>query len=66
MNFNLQRHTRLAGTVAIFVGLYLHNWSVVLLGNLVTVIGYMITIAKVEQYIEEQTKEKDNASSEER
>jgi len=59
MNFNLQRHTRLAGTIAVFVGLYLKNWSIVLLGWTVVAIGYMITISKLERFIEEQYKEKD-------
>lgn len=66
MNFNFQRHIRIAGTVAIFTGLYLHNWSVVLLGNVIVAVGYMWTVAKLELYIEKQEpklKEEDNASN---
>lgn len=54
MNFNFQRHIRLAGTVAIFAGLFLHNWNVVLLGWTVVAAGYMAAISKIERYIEEQ------------
>lgn len=54
MNFTLQRHTRIAGSLAIFVGLYLHNWSVVLLGNVIIAVGYMWSAAKIEQFIEAQ------------
>lgn len=64
MNFNLPRHMRLAGCVAIWVGLLLHNWIVILLGNLIMVCGYMWTIAKVESWIESQNKEeKEDASN---
>jgi len=53
MSFNLQRHCRLAGCVALFIGLYLHNWALVLFGNLIVAAGYMWTIAKVEIWIEQ-------------
>lgn len=54
MDFNLQRHLRLAGVVAQFVGLFLHNWYVVLIGWTIVAVGYMWTITKIELYIESQ------------
>lgn len=52
MNFNFQRHVRIAGCVALFIGVYLNNWSLVLFGNIVVLAGYMWTVAKVELFIE--------------
>lgn len=66
MDFNLQRHTRLAGCVALFVGLYLTNWSLIAFGNIVIVAGYMWTVAKVEIFIENLSKkveDEDDASN---
>lgn len=63
MNFSFQRHTRIAGSVAVLVGFLLHNWSVILFGNLIIAIGYMWSVAKIENHLE---KEEDDASGEER
>lgn len=63
MNFALQRHTRIAGSVAILVGFLLHNWGVILFGNLIIAFGYMWSIAKIENHLE---KEEDDASGEKR
>jgi len=52
MNFNLLRHCRIAGVVVIFVGLYLKNTSIMILGNLLIVFSYMYSIAKMERYLE--------------
>lgn len=62
MDFNLQRHCRVAGVVVIFVGLYLHNWPVIILGDLAVVFGFMWTISKVERYIEVKEKANENPS----
>lgn len=64
MNFNLQRQCRLAGCVALFVGLYLKNWSLIAFGNVIMFAGYMWTVAKVELFIENLDKkleDKDDA-----
>lgn len=63
MNFSFQRHTRIAGSVAVLVGFLLHNWSVILFGNLIIALGYMWSVAKIENHLE---KEEDDASGEER
>lgn len=55
MNFNICRHLRLAGSVAVMVGFALTNWTIVLLGNLVIIVGYMMSIGKIEQFIEKGT-----------
>jgi len=55
--FNLLRHLRLAGCVAVFIGLFLSNWTLIICGNLVIVTGYMLSITKIERYIEEKEKE---------
>ena len=52
MSFNLMRHIRIAGSVIILAGLFLSNWTLILLGNVVMAIGYMLSINKLEQYIE--------------
>ena len=52
MNFNICRHIRVAGSLTIFVGFYLSNWTVVLLGNVVVAVGYMLSIAKIERAFE--------------
>lgn len=62
--FTISRHIRLAGCVSIFVGLYLHSWGLILSGNLAIATAYMLSIAKIERYIEE--KEKHNAVHSER
>lgn len=54
MNFNFQRHLRLAGSAAVIAGILLHNWIVVILGWTIVIIGYMAAIGKIEQYIEAQ------------
>lgn len=54
MSFNFQRHMRIAGTVVVFVGLYFHNWTLIIVGNLLTILGYMHSIAKIEKYVEDQ------------
>lgn len=54
MSFNLQRHCRLAGCVALLIGFYVHNWTLIALGNLIIAAGYMWTIAKMEIWIEQQ------------
>lgn len=66
MNSNLCRHVRLAGCVAIWVGLFLSNWKVMLLGNLVLAVAYMWSIAKIEKYLESITEVKEDASNNER
>ncbi len=52
MNFNINRHIRLAGSVTVLVGFYLSNWTVVLLGNVVVAIGYMLSVVKMERAFE--------------
>ena len=59
MSFIFQRQGRIAGSVMIFIGLYLHNWSVVLFGNVIVAASYMWAISKIEVYIEEQNKSKE-------
>lgn len=54
MNFNLQRHMRIAGSVAAVAGLLLHNWAVVIFGWFIVFVGYSLTISKIETYIEAQ------------
>lgn len=54
MNFNLCRHGRLAGCVAILVGLWLNHWVLMLVGNLIIALFYMWSINKIEGYLEEQ------------
>lgn len=54
MSFSFQRHMRTAGSVVAIVGILLGNWAVVGLGWLVVAIGYMVTITKIEAYIEAQ------------
>lgn len=61
INFNLCRHARLAGCVTIWVGLFLKNWTVMLLGNLVLAVAYMWSIAKIERYLESITEVKEDA-----
>lgn len=52
MSFNFQRHIRLAGVVVSISGLFLHNWTVVLLGWTIVALGYMATISKLELWVE--------------
>lgn len=60
MKFNFQRHIRLAGTVAALIGLAVNNWPLIIIGWTVVAIGYMITITKIELFIESQHKEEEN------
>ncbi len=59
MNFNLCRHVRLAGSVLVFVGLYCHNFTVIIIANLIIVTGYMWSINKIERALEEKESEKE-------
>lgn len=58
MDFSLQRHIRMAGSVASIVGVFISNWTLVLFGWTIVAIGYMIAHSKIEAYIESQTKPK--------
>lgn len=59
MSFNFQRHIRMAGSVVAIVGCLMHNLALGLLGWFIITIGYMVTIAKVEHHIEQQTAKED-------
>ena len=52
MSFNICRHLRIAGSLTVFVGFYLSNWTVVILGNVVIAFGYMMSIHKMEKMFE--------------
>lgn len=54
MEFSFQRQLRLAGSVAAIVGVVISNWHVVVLGWTVVAIGYMVSMNKIEKYIEAQ------------
>lgn len=54
MNFSLQRHARIAGSVAVVVGVWIANWPVVLFGWTIVAVSYMIAVSKIESYIERQ------------
>lgn len=56
MNFNIERHLRIAGSVTILVGLYFSNWIVMILGNFVIVVGYMMSVNKIERALERRDK----------
>ena len=54
MNFNFQRHMRLAGVVVTVVGFFMNSFPVMIVGNVIVAIGYMASVAKIELYIEAQ------------
>lgn len=54
MNFTLQRSTRTAGCVALIVGLFMKNWSVMIFSDVVILVGYLWSANKIERYIEAQ------------
>lgn len=56
MDFNLQRQCRIAGTVIVLLGVVFRNFSLLLFGNLVWVMGYAWSITKIEKFLEESTK----------
>lgn len=59
MDFNFQRHMRLAGAVAALIGTFLHSWIVVFFGWAVFALACMISLVKIEAYIEAETMEKE-------
>lgn len=54
MNFSFQRHIRLAGVVVTFVGFFTKSFPLMLVGNVIVAVGYMVSVTKVERYIEAQ------------
>lgn len=62
MDFGFQQHMRLAGAIAALAGVLIHNWMVIIFGWAVVVVGYMMTIMKIEYFIENfKEKEEDDA-----
>ena len=57
MDFRFQRQLRLAGSVAMIVGAYVHNFNLALIGFTIVSLGYAISINKLERFIEETNKD---------
>lgn len=55
MNFNFERHARLAGSVIAIVGVFIHNWYAVVIGWTIVFAGILISFARIERYIEAQS-----------
>lgn len=56
--FNLYRHMGLIGSIAVLVGLFLPNRWLLMAGITAATCRYMLSIAKIEEWIEKQQEKK--------
>jgi hypothetical protein len=59
MNFSFQRHIRTAGAVVVIVGAICTNLPLMIVGNIIMAMGYILAITKLEIYVEEQSEKED-------
>lgn len=59
MDFKFQRQLRLAGLVVIIAGAVLSNITIILLGDVLVLAGYLASVHKIERHFEQPPKEED-------